>query len=135
MKRSIVERVWGPSGARMMIGDAVVIGACAAAVIATAATGSGKGRPLGVEVESAGNPTVMLDLWRDAEHQVRGPLGVTRLEVRGGRVRVLSSPCPGQACRHGGWIDEAGEMLVCLPNEVVVRLPGRAPGAPDAVAR
>ena len=29
----------------------------------------------------------------------------------------------------------AGEMLVCLPNEVVIRLAGERAGSPDAVAR
>jgi len=75
------------------------------------------------------------DLERDRVSEIKGPLGVTKIEVRGGRVRVLFSPCPQQACRHGGWIGTAGEMLVCLPNEVVIRLSGQRDGATDAVSR
>ena len=87
------------------------------------------------EVEASGRQALSLDLGRDGVHAVNGPLGRTLLEVRAGRIRVLSSPCPRQACRHGGWADEAGQLLVCVPNELVVRLPGRRAGAADAVTR
>jgi hypothetical protein len=86
-------------------------------------------------VEAAGNTVAVLDLERDGVSETKGPLGVTRIEVRGGRVRVLSSPCPRQACRHGGWIGGAGEMIVCLPNEIVIRLSGQRAGSVDALAR
>ena len=65
---------------------------------------------------------------------VAGPLGITRIEIREGQVRVLSSPCPLKLCQRAGWIGAAGEMIVCLPNEVVVRLPGRRRGV-DALSR
>ena len=118
-----------------MLGDAAVLALLCAAVIALAVPRAAGGRPARAEIDVAGRVVATLDLARDGVSEVRGPLGVTRVEVRGGRVRVLSSPCPRQACRHGGWIGAAGEMLVCLPNEVVIRLPGQRAGATDAVAR
>ena len=120
---------------RLLLGDAAVLAVLAAAVAALSLPRAAAGRPSVAQVESSGRAVSSLDLRKDAVHEIEGTLGVTRLEVRGGRVRVLSSPCPRQACRHGGWIGEAGEMLVCLPNEVVVRLPGVRSGAPDAVSR
>lgn len=135
MRRSAIAALWGPAGARLLLGDAAVIAALAAVVITLSLPREAGGGPARAEVESSGRVVAVLDLARDALHEIPGALGVTRLEVRGGRLRVLSSPCPRQACRHGGWIGEAGEMLVCLPNEVVVRLPGRRPGAPDALSR
>jgi len=135
MKTSLVTRIWGPGGIRLLIGDAVVIILLCAAVIALAVPKATGGRPARAEVEAAGDVVATLDLARDGVSEVVGPLGVTRIEVRRGRVRVLSSPCPRQACRHGGWIGAAGEMLVCLPNEVVIRLSGQRAGAIDAVAR
>jgi hypothetical protein len=135
VKRPLVVRLWGPGGARLMLGDAVVLAALAALVAALLAPKAAGGRPARADVEVSGRAAATLDLTRDGESEVVGPLGATRIEVRGGRVRVLSSPCSRQACRHGGWIGSAGEMLVCLPNEVVVRFPGRRPGAPDAVTR
>lgn len=135
MSRALIARVWGAGGARLLLGDCLVLGLLAAFVLAAAAPGTAVGRPTRAEVQVAGETVVSLELARDGVSEVAGPLGVTRIEVRGGRVRVLSSPCPGQSCRHGGWIGSAGELLVCLPNQVVVRIPGPRPGATDALAR
>ena len=128
-------RIWGPGGDRLLLGDAAVLVLLAAAVLALAIPRPAGGQPARAEVEAAGKVVATLDLERDGVSEIKGPLGVTRIEVNSGRVRVLSSPCPRQACRHGGWIGAAGEMLVCLPNEVVIRLPGQRAGATDAVAR
>jgi hypothetical protein len=130
-----IARIWGAGGVRLLLGDAAVLLLLAAVVIGLALPRGAGGRAVRVEVEAAGEAAAPLDLAADGVTRVDGRLGATRVEVRGGRVRVLSSPCPRQACRHGGWIGAAGEMLVCLPNEVVIRIPGARPGAPDAVAR
>lgn len=135
MRTSPIARLWGPGGVRLLLGDATVIVLLCAVVIAPALPKPPGGRPAQAEVEAGGNVVTTLDLARDGVSEIQGPLGVTRVEVRGGRVRVISSPCPRQACRHGGWIGAAGEMLVCLPNEVVIRLAGQRAGAIDAVAR
>jgi hypothetical protein len=135
VKRPFIEVVWGPGGVRLLLGDAAVLGILIAGIFALVMPKAADGQPARAEVESSGKAAATLTLALDGVSEIGGPLGVTRLEVRGGRVRVLSSPCPRQSCRHGGWIGSAGEMLVCLPNEVVVRLPGRLPGAPDALSR
>lgn len=135
MSRSLIERVWGSGGVRLLLGDAAVLVVLVAIVVSLLSPPGAGGGAERAEVEVAGRPVASIDLALDGVSEVVGPLGITRLEVRGGRLRVLSSPCPRQACRHGGWIGEAGRLLVCLPNEVVVRLPGRLPGAPDALSR
>ena len=135
MKASLMARVWGAGGIRLLLGDVAVIVLLCTAVVALALPKVAGGRPARAEVEADGKIVATLDLARDGVSEAVGPLGATRIEVRGGRVRVLSSPCPRQACRHGGWIDAAGEMLVCLPNGIVIRLPGQRAGAIDAVAR
>ena len=130
-----MDRIWGSGGVRLMLGDAAVLLVLGLSVIALAVPKTVAVRPARAEVEAAGKAVAVLDLARDSVSSALGPLGVTRIEVRDGRVRVLSSPCPRQACRHGGWIGGAGEMLVCLPNEIVIRLPGQRAGAIDAVVR
>lgn len=133
MRRGIVGRLWGPGGLRLLLGDAAVVAFLAAAVAALFVVRA-DARPGGVEVAVAGRPARPLDLARDRVEEVPGPLGVTRIEVRGGRARVLSSPCRLGLCRHGGWVGASGGPIVCIPNEVVIR--GRAaPGGPDAVSR
>lgn len=50
---------------------------------------------------------------------VPGPLGVTRVEIKNGRVRVLQDPGERQLCVRQGWL-APGETAVCLPNRVSV---------------
>ena len=66
-----------------------------------------------------------LDLLYDRQIDVPGPLGVTRLEVRARRVRVVSDPGPRQYCVLQGWLSRAGEVAVCAPNQVSVLVLGR----------
>ena len=66
-----------------------------------------------------------LDLARDREIAVPGPLGITRIVVNQRRVRVVSDPGPHQYCVHQGWLAKAGEIAICAPNQVSVQVQGR----------
>lgn len=134
MRGSLLARVWGEGGVRLLLGDAALVAALAVGAVALSLPRAALGTASRAEVQTP-NGIEAVDLGHDGLHEVRGRIGVTTIEVRGGRLRVRSSPCPRQVCRHGGWIAQAGEMLVCLPNEVIVRLPGRAGDAPDALSR
>ncbi len=53
------------------------------------------------------------------------PKGEARLEMEGGRVRMLPMKkeiCPRGICSQMGWIGRPGEMIVCMPNKLVVRI-------------
>ncbi|UNC90915.1 NusG domain II-containing protein [Candidatus Contubernalis alkaliaceticus] len=54
--------------------------------------------------------------------EIEGINGLTIIEILDQRVRVISSACPDKLCVHSGWIDKPGQLLVCLPNKVVVRI-------------
>lgn len=57
--------------------------------------------------------------------EVPGPLGVSRVAIRDRRARIASDPSPRQYCVHQGWLKQAGEIAVCLPNQVSVELRGK----------
>lgn len=57
--------------------------------------------------------------------KVNGPLGETEVEVAEDKVRINSSPCPDKNCINQGWIEKPGQVLVCLPNRVVVKIEGK----------
>lgn len=47
------------------------------------------------------------------------------VEVDQGRVRVMpmsKEVCPRQICSRLGWADRQGDILVCLPNKLVVEV-------------
>jgi hypothetical protein len=135
VKTPLLRRVWGASGARLLVGDALVLCLLVAVVAAASLPRATGASHAGAEVIASGKRALTLDLSRDGVHDVAGAIGVTRVEVRGGRVRVLSSPCPRQVCRHGGWIGDPGTLLVCLPNEIVIRVPGEPADGPSAITR
>lgn len=55
---------------------------------------------------------------------VKTEFGYNKIEISDGKVRVSESDCPDRLEVKSGWIDSAGEMLVCLPNRVLVRIDG-----------
>jgi hypothetical protein len=75
-----------------------------------------------VHVENKVVATLRLD--KATELSVWGPLGETIVEVSEGKVRIKSDPGPQQRCVLQGWISRAGEALVCLPNRVLIQIPG-----------
>ena len=56
--------------------------------------------------------------------EITGPLGITTVIIDHGRVRVASDPGPRQYCVKQGWLTQAGEVAMCLPNQVSVELLG-----------
>jgi len=57
--------------------------------------------------------------------KVEGALGHTTIEFGKNKIRVISSACRGKDCIKMGWIENPGEMIVCLPNQVSVRIKGK----------
>lgn len=70
---------------------------------------------------------------RNRKVKVEGRLGTSVVEIGRNKVRMLTSPCPRHACMLDGWITSRGEVIVCAPNEVVIRISGRPPF--DAISR
>ena len=48
------------------------------------------------------------------------------LEIAGGSARVTAASCPDGLCRKQGAVRADGEMIVCLPNRLVVEVRGGA---------
>jgi len=76
-----------------------------------------------------------LDLDRSQEIMVTGPIGNTRIKIDHGAVQVLSSDCPEKICILTGKIRHAGEMIVCVPNKVVVKVIGKTENQFDVITQ
>jgi len=68
-----------------------------------------------------------LNLFHNQDIQVPGPLGISYLQVRNGRIRFIDSPCPTKLCVHAGWLSQGGETATCLPNHVSIQVLGDDP--------
>lgn len=63
-------------------------------------------------------------LSRDQQIEVPGPLGMSIIAIQNRKVRIASDPSPRQYCVRQGWLQQAGEIALCLPNQVSVELTG-----------
>ena len=66
-----------------------------------------------------------LDLSRNRQIEVPGPLGMTTIAVDKRRVRVVADPGPRQYCVRQGWLARPGEIAICAPNQISVQVQGR----------
>lgn len=61
-----------------------------------------------------------LPLSQNTTKNVTTDLGTNLIEIKDGRVHVEEADCPNQDCVHQGWVDAAGEQIVCLPHKLTV---------------
>lgn len=108
----------------LLIGDWLVIvsSASAVAVLFAALWHTEPANKLRIRQGDAIYATLSLDQKRVLD--VHGPLGVSRIMIDNGRVRFEQSPCRNQYCVHQGWLHKAGQVAVCLPNQVSLELLG-----------
>lgn len=75
-------------------------------------------------IRAHGKIVAQAPLDHDAAYDIDGKMGVSRIEIRQGQVRVASDPGPHQICVKQGWIHRSGETALCLPNEVSLEVRG-----------
>lgn len=77
-------------------------------------------------IRSGGKIFQEVPLSRDLQIEVPGPLGISVITIEKRKARITSDPSPRQYCVRQGWLQQAGEIAICLPNEVSVELTGSA---------
>lgn len=75
-------------------------------------------------IRSGGKIFREVPLSRDQRIEVPGPLGVSIITIEKRKARIASDPSPRQYCVRQGWLQQAGEIAICLPNQVSVELTG-----------
>lgn len=75
-------------------------------------------------IRSGGKIFREVPLSRDQQIEVPGPLGVSLIRIEKRKARIASDPSPRQYCVRQGWLQQAGEIALCLPNQVSLELTG-----------
>jgi hypothetical protein len=88
-----------------------------------------------VEIHACDKLAGRYALSQDQMIDVAGPLGVTKVEIKNGRVMIISSPCPHGTCMHMGDFGSEGGLLACVPNQVVVKVGRERSDGLDAVTK
>lgn len=76
-------------------------------------------------IRSGGKIFSTVSLAKDQQIAVPGPLGTSIITIEQRRARISSDPSPRQYCVRQGWLQQAGEIALCLPNQVSVELTGK----------
>lgn len=71
-----------------------------------------------VKIYTDDKTSYILPLDKDRVVSVEGPLGVSVVEIKKGKVHMKESPCPRKICVHQGWTDRGA--ITCLPNSVMI---------------
>ena len=77
-----------------------------------------------VQVWQEGELVREIPIWSDVEFTVEGSFTNT-VRIEGGKVAVVASDCPSQDCVRTGWRSRTGQSIICLPNQVEIRLVGQ----------
>jgi hypothetical protein len=56
--------------------------------------------------------------------EFRAKIGIMKLEIKNKKARVIESKCPLKICMKKGWIKSKGEQIICVPNQVIIRIDG-----------
>lgn len=46
------------------------------------------------------------------------------IEIDGTQVRIIDSTCYDHVCENTGYISQAGEIIVCMPNKLLLKIVG-----------
>lgn len=77
--------------------------------------------PVMAEIYLDGQLVKTQPLDADTSFEITGKYTNT-ITVKNGEIAITASDCPGEDCVHSGAIHTSGRSVVCLPNEVEVRV-------------
>lgn len=63
-----------------------------------------------------------LSLTGEHEYKVSGYNGEMVIKTFDNKIKVESENSPNHICSKQGWIEDSYEVLVCLPNKVVIKI-------------
>lgn len=60
--------------------------------------------------------------------------GENIVEINRDKVRMLYADCPDKDCVRQNWISRPGQMIVCLPNRMVIKIESKKSAKEDVDA-
>ena len=117
----------------LTVGDRVLIAVVALAIGGLYGVEYSREQGTRVMIQSEGDDQ-LYDMAEHAIRSLRGPKGLSEVEIGSSGIRMRTSSCRFQRCVHRGWIRRQGDMIVCIPNQILVTILGARLGV-DAVSR
>jgi hypothetical protein len=84
-------------------------------------------------IEKEGRCLYRLPIASDTTLTILGKTGELRIVVKNSKICVSETSCPLKICKKTGWIDTPGEMIICVPNRLIIRIEGEKGERVDAI--
>jgi hypothetical protein len=88
-----------------------------------------------LEIAVEGQTRRVVSMDRDRDVTVEGRLGTTTIRIDERGARFIQSPCADKKCIESKPIKDAGEIAVCIPNRVMIRVLGENRVQTDFISR
>jgi hypothetical protein len=75
-----------------------------------------------LKIRQADKVIGIYDLNQTRELRIHGALADALISISNGKVRFKQSPCNNQYCVHQGWLSRAGQVAICIPNQISLQL-------------
>jgi hypothetical protein len=108
----------------LLIGDWLVLVTCTLCVIYLFQTLWTNEHPAKVQIRLGDKIYATYSLNQQRDITIRGKLGNAVISISQGKARFAKSPCHTQYCVHQGWLRKAGQVAICLPNQISLELLG-----------
>lgn len=72
---------------------------------------------------------------KDQVVEIPADFGSSTLEIKDGKAHMVSAGCPDQICVHHAPISVNYDMIVCIPNEIIIKVEGGEDAILDSVAQ
>ncbi len=72
---------------------------------------------------------------KDRVIKAKGPIGTTVITIHNGQAAITAAPCPHKFCQRMGPIPRHGDVMVCIPNRIIVEVKRRKGRETDAISR
>lgn len=87
-----------------------------------------------VVVFVGGQETNRYPLNKDKTVTIEGMGGENVLQIKDGAATLTEADCPDQLCVHQQDIKKDGEMIVCLPHQILIQIEAKEASKMDSVA-
>jgi len=88
-----------------------------------------------LEIKTMGESYAVVEMDEPKTVTVPGLLGDSVIEIDENGARFIETAGPDTGCIDQGYITDAGEMAVCVPNRVLIRVIGNSGVDTDFISR
>lgn len=88
-----------------------------------------------LDIEVGGETVMVARMDQDRDITVNGRLGPTTIRIDRSGARFIQSPCADKKCIEAAPVRDAGEIAVCVPNRVMIRVLGENRVKTDFISR